>query len=243
MMFVGLPLRLTRNAHDSGLVLGLTHQIGSRATRICTVKFSRNTFTSSPRPRRLYNLRRSGHTRAMTGEKRAGRRFDGEVWRKHALVAGILGVLTLVLFLTGGFRSDDRADGLAVSALVQDAAGEAGAIDPRVASSWRQVYPILSHAGVATPLQLTERPPLVLEVAAPNETLIDAARDAVVRAGYEPVSGTRFAYGTLALKISRSPGARMSVAAVWSPYDGEPAEAGGARIAGPWWSVLPPLIA
>src|SRR5690606_1485276 len=81
------------------------------------------------------------------------------------------------------------------------------------------------------------------EVAAPNETLIDAARDAVVRAGYEPVSGTRFAYGTLALKISRSPGARMSVAAVWSPYDGEPAEAGGARIAGPWWSVLPPLIA
>lgn len=181
--------------------------------------------------------------------------LDGR--NRHLTFAAVCLTLLLALWLTGGGRDDVRARALTESALLRAGlvSDEGGALTPARLDAWRRTVRVLEHGGLAAPLGLSERLPLRLEHSTPAAD-VDAQAVTLRQLGIEPVSvredGTRLTVGGLLLGSEPATGGRLAVTARYSHQRGAASpgfarapdgEYAAARIAGPWWAVLPPLLA
>jgi Na+/H+ antiporter NhaC len=183
-------------------------------------------------------------------------------WRKHATVAAALGVALLILALSGGGRSAERADALATADLIAEAAADeawAASLAERQ-RAWARGRQALTAAGVAAAAPAAALPVYVLDAGLPAH-LRAPALAALRRLGVEPVAADRFGFATIevsaqgfdalkpSLSLALAPATPTSLGVDPTPVIAAPARDAtvradaAPRLAGPWWSILPPLIA
>lgn len=162
-------------------------------------------------------------------------------WRKHGIFAAIVVVGVGLLAWTGGGRDADRAEALAAGALTQELVVD-GAVDPAAVEAWTQIHGALGS--LLNPLGIDEKLPLQVRVDG-SERQAQEVITVLARAGVRATEPGRFHVGQLEIEAARAPGSQVAVTAVYSGPASEDHKgtASGARIAGPWWSVLPPLLA
>jgi Na+/H+ antiporter NhaC len=189
-------------------------------------------------------------------------------WRKHAIVAAASSLVLLLFALTGGGRNAERADALAAADLIQEAAShEAFSVElAAYQSAWSTSRAALLAAGLSA-----AAPPPALGVSLRSagllEHLVSPTRDALRRLKLDPIidadPAPRLTLADIRVAVDDRDALRPVVTLTLSPAvganpsaDSLPTTAASAfalastsviaeasRLAGPWWSLLPPLIA
>ncbi len=170
---------------------------------------------------------------------------------RHACFAGTLLAVVTLLALSGGGRDRARAESLTAGALLHRAFDDGEVVAASATAAWSTVRGVVLAAGWEGFFGLTEasRPPVWLVVE--GDTAMAGALQAAARqGGVLPVAPERVALGRLRLRTQPAAQGHLVLQVMWEGR-GAGAAVGSARaqevvasrIAGPWWSILPPLLA
>ena len=168
-------------------------------------------------------------------------------WRKHLFWLGVTVTMLALMSLTQGGRNADRAEALAAydltRAVMQDETTPL--IDPALLSSWQRVHRVLEASGLSAATQLSAQMPVRFTYQGPPSAKASVV-EALVRLGVQPIAkrdGRRAVVGAVAIHVSSSVNEQIAVSGRFIGVDRKQIGQHKARIAGPWWSVLPPLFA
>ena len=161
-------------------------------------------------------------------------------WRRHGLFVGSLSVVLVLLWFSDGGRDAARAEALTLDRLIRDAAEAQALVGPAEHQAWALSRACLEASDLWRVLGLPEAMPIRLQYGGPSVLEVSAER-ALVSQGLQPTEGPVIA--TLRLNAERAPGTALSLDSQMRTH-GEPSVSyEGGALAGPWWSILPPLLA
>ncbi|MDX9720945.1 MAG: Na+/H+ antiporter NhaC family protein [Myxococcota bacterium] len=158
--------------------------------------------------------------------------------RRHLAFASSCALLVLLLHLTGGGRQDAKANALALSDLCSSAFEE-----PRLAETlplaWQTTQSVLTAAGFEALLADAEgRLPVSLQTASSDRAVIETC---LRQQGLQATDGISLL--ELEAQSHREPAGTLALRLELGNHKLPSISSSASRWPGPWWSILPPLLA